>query len=57
MWTNDGWFCEVLEPPASKAQETLTIETLVVLALFRNDAVNDLQHPRIHLRMKVLAKH
>jgi len=57
MWTNDGWFCEVLEPPTSKAQETLTIETLVVLALFRNDAVNDLQHPRIHLRMKVLAKH
>ena len=43
-------------PLRQSSRDPDTIELLVVLALYRNDTVNDLQHPRIHQRMKVLAK-
>ena len=43
-------------PLRQNSRDFDSIESLVVLALYRNDAVNDLQNPRIHQRMKVLAK-
>ena len=51
-----GSFVKCWRPLRQSSRDFDAIELLVVLALYRNDAVNDLQHPRIHQCMKVLAK-
>ena len=51
-----GGFVDCWRPLRQNSRDFDSIELLVVLALYRNDAVNDLQNPRIHQRMQVLAK-